>query len=105
MLVPTWKNSVIVAFGGIQMTLSSCAFKSLYSIEKIKQIIICTKFNRKPCKKIVSCYGSTNASDEKYINTFFKEPSSLVEHILNHNVQIIGRNVDAHTDNDGNGKC
>ena len=49
---------------------------------------------------IVSCDNPINASDETNITTFYKEPSSLVQHIPKHNFRIISEDMNANI-----GKC
>ena len=57
--------------------------------------MMCDLFNGNPCTTIISCYSPTNASDEMEIITFYNELSSLVQHILKHNVLIIGGDMNA----------
>ena len=47
-------------------------------------------FNGNPYSLIISCYSPNNASNERDIIVFLKKLSSLVQHILKHNVPFIG---------------
>ena len=49
---------------------------------------MCATFNGTPSTIIVSWYSPTNSSDLKDIPTFYKELSSLVQHIIKHSVLI-----------------
>ena len=56
--------------------------------------MIYAPFNSDVCITIVSCYSPTNTRDETDI-TFYNELSSLDRHILEHNVLIIDRDMNA----------
>ena len=44
---------------------------------------------------IISCYSPTNVSEETQLIAFHDEQSSLVHSIPNHNVLVIGGNMNA----------
>ena len=44
---------------------------------------------------IISCYSPTNANDEKSLDTFYNELSSLVHSIPKYNILIIGGDINA----------
>ena len=52
-------------------------------------------FKSNTCTTIISCYSPIKASDETDLITFFNEWSSLVRRVPNHNVQIIGGDMNA----------
>ena len=54
-----------------------------------------TTFNGDYSKTINSCHSSTNANDEKELDTFSKKLPSLVRSIPKHNVLIIGSDMNA----------
>ena len=47
--------------------------------------------NRKPCPTVISCYNTTNVSNEAKILYFYPSPAELVREIPNHNVCIIAK--------------
>ena len=53
---------------------------------------------------IVSCYNSTNTSNEVDIITFYNEQSSFVRRIPKHNVLTISVDMNARTGKDENNK-
>ena len=57
-----------------------------------------------PCITIVSCYSSTNGSDETDITTFYNELSSLVWYITKHKTLIISGGLNAQIGKDWNNK-
>ena len=61
-------------------------------------------FNGSPSTTIISCNGPTNASDEKDLDTFYNELSSLVRWIPKHNVLIIGVDMNTHIGKNENNK-
>ena len=90
MFPSTLENTIIsTAIGGVEILLSLCALKSLNSIERIQLRMICATFNGNPCTTVISCYTSTNGSNEVYINTFNHMLSSLVWHIPKDNILIM----------------
>ena len=95
------ENAVI---GGVGMLLGHCAQKSLNSIEKMQQRMMCASFNEKPCESITSFNSPSNASDETEIITFYNDLSSLIRRILKHNLQIIGGDMNAQIGKDENNK-
>ena len=52
-------------------------------------------FKGNPSTTRISCYSSTNASDETDFDSFYNEPSSLVCSIPKHNILIIGGDMNA----------
>ena len=50
---------------------------------------MCATFNGNHCITSISCYSSTNASDETDITTFYNGLSFLAEHIPKYNIEII----------------
>ena len=52
-------------------------------------------FNGNPSSTIISCYSSTNVSEETDLIAFYNELSSLVRSIPKHNVFIIGGDMNA----------
>ena len=61
-------------------------------------------FNGNPGTTIISCYSPTNASDETDLDTFYNKLSCLVRDIPKHNVQIIGRYMNAQIGKNKNNK-
>ena len=76
------------------MLFSPDALKSLNNIVK-KTRMMCASFNSNPCSTIASCYSFTNAGEETDMSTFYNKLSSLIRHIPNHNILIIGGDIDA----------
>ena len=61
-------------------------------------------FNGNPRATIISCYSSTNVSEETERVTFYDELSSLVRSIPKHNVLVIGGDMNAQIGKNGNNK-
>ena len=72
------------------MFLSLHALKLLQSIERIQPRMAI------PCTTIVCCLSYTNTSDETDTITVCNEQSSLVRHVLKHDVLIIGEDMNTH---------
>ena len=70
-----WRNSVNATLVGVGMLLSPHARKSLYSIEKIQPRIIVATLTATTAQR---SSATVNASNEKDIDTFYNELSSLV---------------------------
>ena len=66
--------------------------------------MICATFKANRCKTIISCNSPTNASGETDITTIYNELFSFVRHIANHNILIIGDEVNAQIGHDENNK-
>ena len=60
--------------------------------------------NGNPSTTIISCYSPTNVSEETELITFYDELSSLARSILKPDVLIIGRDMNAQIDKNGNHK-
>ena len=91
----TRKNSVKAMIRCVGMLIGPRALKSLNSIEKIQPRMIEVTFNGNPRATIISCYCSTNVSQESELIAFDEELSSLVRCIPKHNVPVIGRDMNA----------
>ena len=52
-------------------------------------------FNGNPSATIISCYSSTNVSEETELITFYNELSSLVHNTPKHNVLVIVGDMNA----------
>ena len=50
-------------------------------------------FNGNPSTTIISCYSSTNCSEETDFITFYEDLSSIVCSIKKHNVLVISRDM------------
>ena len=81
------------------MLIGPRALKSLNSIEKIQPT-----FYGNPGSKIVSSYSPTNVSEETELMTFYDELSFLVRSIPNHNVLVIGEDMNAQIGKNGKHK-
>ena len=103
-LTPAWKNSINTTIGGVRMFPSSCAFKSLNSIEKILPRIMYTTSNGNPCTMIVSCYSHTSASGETDITILNDKLFPFAQHIHKHNILIISGDINAQIHKDENNK-
>ena len=77
------------------MLIESQALKSQNSIEKIQPRMMVATFNGNPSATIISCSNPTNVSEETDLIAFYDELSSLVCSIPNHNVLVIGRDMNA----------
>ena len=86
------------------MLLDLRALKSLNNIEKIHPRMMVATFNCYPSSTIISCYSPTIAIDEKDLDTFYNELSSLVPSIPKHNVLIIGGDINAQIGKNENSK-
>ena len=86
------------------MLLSSCALKSLNSIEKINLRMIHATFDGNLYTTIISYYSPTHASDETVIITFCNKLSSLVRHIFKHDFLIISGDMNTQNGKDKNNK-
>ena len=99
-----WKNSINATIGGVGMLIGPRALKSLNSIKKIHPRMMVATFNGNPRATIISCYSSTNISEETELITFYDELSSLVRSIPKHNVLLIGGDMNTHIRKNGNHK-
>ena len=88
-----WKNSVSTMIGGVSMLIRPWAQKSQNNIEKIQPKMMLAMFDGNPSATIISCYSSTNVSEETDLIAFYNDLSSLVHSILKHNILIIGRDM------------
>ena len=61
-------------------------------------------FNDNPKATIISCYSSTNVSEETELVTFYEELSALVRSIPKHNLQVIGGDMNAQIGKNRNNK-
>ena len=102
--VSAWKNSVNAAVGGVGLLIGPRALKTLNSVEKIQPRMMAATFNGNPRATIISCYSPTNVSEENEIVTFYDELSSLVRSIPKHNMLVIGGDMNAQIEKNGNNK-
>ena len=93
--VSAWKNSVNATVGGVGMLIGPRALKILNSTERIQTRMMAVTFNGNPRATIISCYSSTNVSEETELVTFYVELSSLVRSIPKHNLLVIGGDMNA----------
>ena len=61
-------------------------------------------FNGNSRATIVSCYNPTNVSEETELIAFYDELSSLVHSILEHNLSVVGEDMNAQIGKNGNNK-
>ena len=102
--VSAWKNSVNATVGGVGILIGPRALKSLISIERIQPRMMVATFNGNPRATIISCYSPTNVSEETELIAFYDELSSLVRNIPKHNVLVIGGDMNAQIEKNGNHK-
>ena len=102
--VSAWKNSVNAAVGGVGMLIGPRALKTLNNIERIQPRMMAATFNGNPKATIISCYSPTNVSEETELVTFYEELSSLVRSIPNHNLLVIGGDMNAQIGKNRNNK-
>ena len=88
-----WKNSTNSTIGGVDILLSPIAIRFLNSIEKINLRI--ATFNGNPYTATISCHSPTNVSDESDETNFYNSRSSLVHQVPEHNVLIIGGDMNS----------
>ena len=86
------------------MFIESRALKTLNSIERIQPRMMAAMFNGNPRATIISCYSSTNVSEETELVAFYDELSFLVYSILKHNMLLIGGDMNAHIEKNRNNK-
>ena len=79
------------------MLIGPRVLKSLNSIEKIQPRMMVATFNGNPNATIISCYSPTNVSEETDLINFYNELSSPARSIPNHNVPVIGEDMNAQT--------
>ena len=72
------------------MLMGPQALKSQNSIKIIQPGMMVVAFDGNPNTTIISCYRSTNVSEETDLIAFYKELSSLVRSIPKHNFFVIG---------------
>ena len=77
------------------MLIGPRALKTLNSIERIQPWMMAATFNGNPRATIISCYSSTNVSEETELVAFYDELSSLVHSIPKHDVLVIGGDKNA----------
>ena len=97
--VSAWKNSVNATVGGVRMFIVPRALKTLNSIERIQPRMMAATFDNNPRATIISCYSSTNVSEETELVAFYDALSSLVRSIPKHNV---GGDMNAQIGKNGN---
>ena len=102
--VSAWKNSVNATVGGIGMLIGPSALKTLNNIERIQRRMMAATFNGNPRATIISCYSSTNFSEESELVTFNEELSSLVRSIPKYNLLAIGGDMNAQIGKNRNSK-
>ena len=102
--VSAWKNSVNAVVGGVRMLIGLRPLKTLNSIERIQPRMLAATFNGNPRATIISCYSSTNVSEETELVAFYDELSSLVRSIPKHNLLVIGRDLNAQIGKNRNNK-
>ena len=61
-------------------------------------------FNGNPRATIISCYSTTNISEETELLAFYDELSSLVRSIPKHSLLVIGGNMNVQIGKNGNNK-
>ena len=79
-------------------------YTSLNSIERLQPRMMVSTFNGNPRATIISCYYTTNVSEETELIAFYYELSSLVRSIPKHNVLVIGGDMNALIEKNGNNK-
>ena len=77
------------------MLIGSRALKTLKSIWRIQPRMMAATFNGNPRETIMSCYSSTNVSEETELVAFYDELSSPVRTIPQQNVLVIGGDMNA----------
>ena len=77
------------------MLIGPRALKTLNSIEKIQPRMMAATFNGNPRATIISYNSPTNVSEETELVAFYDELSSLVRSILEHNMLVIGGDMNA----------
>ena len=102
--VSAWKNSVNDTVGGVGMLKGPRALKTLNSIERIPPRMMAAMFNGNPRATIISCNSPKNVSEETEQVAFYDELSSLVRCIPEHNVLVIGGDMDAQIGKNENNK-
>ena len=86
------------------MLIGPQALQSLNSIEKIHPRMMVATFNGNHRATIISCYSLTNISEEIELIAFYDDLSSLVRSIPKHNVLVIGGDMNAQIEKNGNHK-
>ena len=94
------ERKIYVVVVGVGMLLGPRVLKFLNSIEKIQPRLMVTTFNGNSSTTIV-CYS---ASDERDLDTFYKEVSSLFRSFPIHNVLIIVGDINAQIGKNENNK-
>ena len=89
------RNSVNTTVGSVGILIGPRVLKSLNNIEKIQPWLMVATFNGNPSATIISCYNSTNVSEETDLIAFYDNLSSLVFSISKHNVLVIGGDLNA----------
>ena len=89
------KNSTNATIGGVGILLSSTAAKSLTNIETITSRIMIATFSGNPQTTVIFCYSPTNTAEEKEVEDFYGELTSLIRQVPKHNVLIIGGDFNA----------
>ena len=90
-----WIEKFNATIGCLGILIGPRALKSLNSIEKIQPRMMIATFNGDLSASIISCYSSTNVSEETELIAFYDELSSLVRSILKHDVLVIGGDKNA----------
>ena len=82
-------NSCYASVGGVGILISSDAYKTCISIEKISDRIVIMALNGNPLTTIINCYSPTNASSEEDVSEFYKELTTVVSAVPAHNMLFI----------------
>ena len=86
------------------MLIAPRALKTLNIIERIQPRMTAATFNGNPRVTIISCNSPTNVSEETEFVTFYDELSFLVRSIPKHNMLVIGEDMNAQIEKNGNNK-
>ena len=95
-LASAWKNSINAVIGGVGILLWPCILRSHNGTERILMRMMCASINGNLCTIIVSCYSPANSRDKTNMIIFYNKLSSFIQHILKHNILIIGWDMNAH---------
>ena len=104
MLIGPRGVGMLIGPRGVGMLIGPRALKTLNSIERIRPRMMISTFNGNPRGTIISCYSPTNVSAETELVAFYDVLSSLVRSIPKHYVLVIGGDINAQIEKNGNNK-
>ena len=91
----SWKKSINAATGGASFLISNKSNNMINGIDMIPPRIMKILFQGNPQITIITCFSPTNVSEGTEVDTFYTQLTDTIREIPNHNVLIIGGDLNA----------